>query len=51
VHCGELIELFEHGNWVTGRYEWTGRVDDAPTLHLGERVVLLTAQCLVRWPP
>lgn len=50
VHCGTLLQRFQDGQWITGRYEWTGRLEDRPTLHIGELVIELTAGCLLRWP-
>lgn len=50
VHCGEILQRFEDGEWVTGRYEWSCCPGDLPTFHVGERVTHLTAECLLRWP-
>jgi hypothetical protein len=50
VHCGDLLERFENGEWVLGRYEWTTSLDDLPTFQAVERVVRLTSNCLLRWP-
>jgi hypothetical protein len=50
VHCGAILQWFDGSQWITGRYEWSGRPEDRPTLHIGERVVGLTAESLLRWP-
>ncbi len=50
VHCGAILELYENGSWVPGRYEWTCRVDELPTFQMGERVIELNGQELLRWP-
>ena len=50
VHCGNLLERFEDGKWILGRYEWTASIDELPTFHIGERVIRLTTHCLLRWP-
>jgi hypothetical protein len=50
VHCGTILQRFEDGEWVFGRYEWSGSPEDLPTLHIGEQVIGLTARCLLRWP-
>lgn len=50
VHCGDILQRFEDGNWVTGRYEWTCQPEDRPTFHVDETAIFLTPQCLLRWP-
>ena len=50
VHCGEILQRFEDGEWITRRYEWSCRLGDMPTFHVDERVIRLTAECLLRWP-
>lgn len=50
VHCGTILQWFSGGQWITGRYEWSGRPEDRPTLHIGEQVIGLTGECLLRWP-
>lgn len=50
VSCGTILELFQSGTWVIGRYEWTGNPGDAPTFHLGEQVVRLDEDLPLRWP-
>ena len=32
VHCGDVLEMFESGSWIRGRYEWTTKLDELPTL-------------------
>jgi hypothetical protein len=31
VHCGEILERYKDGEWIRGRYEWTARLENAPT--------------------
>jgi len=50
VHCGDFLELIEHGEWITGRYEWTCKPGDPPTLHFVDRIVWIEADFLLRWP-
>jgi hypothetical protein len=50
VHCGTMLQRFQDGQWITGRYEWSGRPEDLPTLVIGAQVIGLTAGCLLRWP-
>lgn len=50
VHCGTILQWFNDGEWLTGRYEWSGRPADRPTLHIGGQVIDLTERCLLRWP-
>lgn len=50
VHCGDILELYVDGDWVTGRYEWTGRTDDLPTFEYNGGAKRIDAECLVRWP-
>jgi hypothetical protein len=50
VNCGTLLELFDAGDWSVGRFEWSGIPTDAPTFHIGERVIGLTRDRLLRWP-
>lgn len=50
VHCGTILQWFNDGEWITGRYEWSGRPADRPALHIDEQVISLTARCLLRWP-
>jgi len=50
VHCGTILQRFANGEWVFGRYEWSGNLDDQPTLHIDDQVIGLTAACLLRWP-
>jgi hypothetical protein len=50
VHCGDSLQLFLAGEWVTGRYEWTGKPDELPTFEHDGRRLRIDAECLVRWP-
>jgi hypothetical protein len=51
VHCGDELEIYRKGCcWIRGRYEWTGRPEDAPTLDTDRRVFKLDSTHLVRWP-
>lgn len=54
VHCGNLLQFFENGRWITGRYEWSGVAGTQPSLHIarpdGERIISITSGCLLRWP-
>jgi hypothetical protein len=50
VHCGDELEIYRKGRWIRGRYEWTGRPEDPPTLETGSRVLELDATHLLRWP-
>lgn len=49
VNCGTLLELFDAGGWNVGRFEWSGNPADLPTFHIGERIVSLTENSLLRW--
>jgi hypothetical protein len=49
VHCGDILELYREGEWLPGRYEWTGRPDELPTLDFGDETVWLDDDSLVRW--
>ena len=50
VHCGDFLELFENGKWIPGRYEWTCKPGDRPTLHLIDRILWVEADFLLCWP-
>lgn len=50
VHCGDILELYREGEWHRGRYEWTGRPDELPTLEYDDETVRLDDDSLVRWP-
>ena len=50
VHCGDLLEVFCDGEWIGGRYEWTAKADDEPTLETANRVYWLNGSELLRWP-
>lgn len=50
VHCGDILQRFQEGEWITGRYEWTCKPEDLPTFHVDELAIDLTAECLLRWP-
>lgn len=56
VAAGAEVELqFERGTWLRGRYGWTFREKDLPTLSAplscGERVIFTVPQGgLFRWP-
>ena len=50
VHCGETLEIYVDGHWIPGRYEWTGRLNDEPTLETSDRVFFIDALKLLRWP-
>jgi hypothetical protein len=48
--CGMALEYLEDGSWIRGRYQWTCYRQDLPTLHIGERVIELAPDDLLRWP-
>lgn len=50
VHCGDLLELYRHGEWILGRYEWTGIPGELPTFQSGELILRLDRNHLLRWP-
>lgn len=50
VHCGNILELCIDGEWIIGRYEWTGRPEELPTFEVDGRVQWIDDSCLVRWP-
>jgi len=50
VHCGEIIELYEDGAWVPGRFEWSGDPEERPVLYLDVGIVVLDDACRLRWP-
>ena len=50
VHCGDMLELYLDGQWVVGRYEWTGKPEELPTFEYDGGVRRIDAECLVRWP-
>ncbi len=50
VHCGDFLELFENEKWVLGRYEWTCKPGDPPTLHFVDRILWVEEDSLLRWP-
>ncbi len=50
IHCGDILELYHEGAWVAGRYEWTGKVGDAPTFNHAGGVVVLGNESVLRWP-
>jgi hypothetical protein len=50
VHCGDFLELFENGEWIPGRYEWTCNPADRPTLHFVDRILWIQEDFLLRWP-
>jgi hypothetical protein len=49
INCGTLLEIFEAGTWAIGRFEWSGDPADPPTFHIGERIISLTENSLLRW--
>jgi hypothetical protein len=50
VHCGEILELYKGGQWVTGRYEWTGVEEERPFFFHDGGVAPLDEISLLRWP-
>ena len=50
VHCGDILELYQDGQWVRGRYEWTTKLNDAPSFEHANGVVFLSDDMLLRWP-
>ena len=50
VHCGDILELYRQGSWAEGRYEWTGRIGEEPTLHTDMGVFWLDQNSILRWP-
>lgn len=50
VSCGAILEYFDNGNWVAGRYEWSTNQADRADLHMEDRIVPITPDCLLRWP-
>ena len=50
VHCGEILELFKGGQWVSGRYEWSGVQEERPVFFHDHGVDPLDEKSLLRWP-
>lgn len=50
VHCGDKLELYREGQWEYGRYEWSGSPEDPATFHVGDGILRLDGDCLLRWP-
>lgn len=50
VHCGDILELHVGGDWIIGRYEWTGKIDERPTFDYDGGIMRIDDECLVRWP-
>jgi hypothetical protein len=52
VHCGDTLELrLEGGNWLRGRYEWTGREADRPGFYIDfDHAMFLKPHDVLRWP-
>ena len=50
VHCGEMLEIYADGDWILGRYEWTGSEDEEATLKTVDRILCLDGTQLLRWP-
>lgn len=50
VHCGDILELHVDGDWVIGRYEWTGKPEELPTFEYDGGITRIGEECLVRWP-
>jgi hypothetical protein len=50
VHCGDTLELYFDGEWITGRYEWTGKPEERPTFEYDGGITRIDDDCLVRWP-
>jgi len=38
VNCGDVIEVWDDdlGNWKTGRFEWSGKIDESPVVLFSE---------------
>jgi hypothetical protein len=45
-----LLEYWEDGRWILGRYEWSCRHKDLPILRIDERVIPISSELLLRWP-
>jgi hypothetical protein len=50
VQCGDFLELFEKGEWITGRYEWNCKPGDPATLHFVDRILWIEDDFFLRWP-
>ena len=50
VHCGNILELHRDGESVRGRYEWSGKKEDAPTFHMRAETLVLRESDRLRWP-
>lgn len=50
VHCGDMLEIYSEGRWIPGRYEWTGRTNETPTLETAQAIIHLDGDQLLRWP-
>lgn len=50
AHCGDTLELYLNGGWISGRYEWTGKRDELPTFDYEGEIMRIDDECLVRWP-
>jgi len=50
VNCGTVLQRFQDGEWVTGRYEWSCNREDLPTWHVDGRTTCLAPSDLLRWP-
>jgi hypothetical protein len=45
-----MLELYKDGQWVYGRYEWSGSPDDLAVFYHDDGVVSLDDSSLLRWP-
>jgi len=50
VHCGDTLELRKDGQWLSGRYEWSGNPDELPVFFSDDGGEPLDDACLLRWP-
>jgi len=50
VQCGEILQRFENGQSITGRYEWSGKPNELATFWVDGQGFNITAECLLRWP-
>ena len=50
VYRGDILELQFDGDWIIGRYEWTGKPEERPTFEYDAGIMRIDDECLVRWP-
>jgi len=50
VHCGTVLQLHWEGQWIFGRYEWSGHPEDRASFHINERALCLSDDSRLQWP-